>query len=46
MGQSKFFDVAENLSDVMFAMTKVHGKRLLDIDICSVTGTKTCTFYW
>ena len=33
----KVFYVAKNLLDVMFAMTKVHCTRLLDIEICSVT---------
>ena len=27
--------------DVMFAITRIHGIHLLDIDICSVTVTKT-----
>ena len=40
MGLWKFFDLAENLLDVTFAMT-VHSIRLLDIDISSVTVTKT-----
>ena len=34
--------MAENLLDVMFAMTKIRCIRLLDIDICSVAVTKTC----
>ena len=40
MGLSKVFDVAKNLLDVMFAMTKVRCTRLLDIETCSVTVTK------
>ena len=41
MGLLKLSDVAKNLFDVMFAMMKVHGIRLLDNDKCSVTATKT-----
>ena len=40
-GTVKLFDVATDLLDVTFAMTKVHCIRLLDIDRFSVTVMKT-----